>query len=60
MGFPKHVYKRGTAKPVHKGGEDEFTAESVIVHSEAELKALEGEWCESPAVAAKVVEKKGK
>ena len=57
--FPKHVYKRGTAKPVPGSGEEPaYTAESALVSSEAQLKALEGEWCDSPAEAAKAVEKK--
>jgi hypothetical protein len=52
MAFPKFVYKRGTGKLLGNGL---YTADAELVKSEAELQALEGAWCDSPAEAAQPV-----
>lgn len=49
MGFPKHVYKRGTGRKVDDSGL--FTAEFEVVRSEEELAALGSGWCDSPVDA---------
>lgn len=48
--FPKFLFKRGTGKAVGETGF--FTAESVMVSSQAQVDALEGDWCETPVEAA--------
>lgn len=58
MGFPKHVYKRGTGKAMDDSGL--YSAESVLVNSEEALAKLEGEWCDSPVEAAVKAEPKPK
>lgn len=50
MGFPKHVYKRGTGVAVNADGL--FTAECELVSSEEDLSKLPGSWCDSPVEAA--------
>lgn len=49
MGFPKYVFKRGTAKVVENG---RIEAVHELVNSEEELKALGPDWCNSPGEAA--------